>query len=74
MRIRDVRCHVQKMASSWLTESVIANPMSIYPAYKATRSLWNPDPGKLPGFTVEISTDKGVKGYGTGGAGGGPAR
>ncbi len=45
--------------------------MSIYPAYKATRSLWNPDPGKLEGFTVEISTDKGVTGYGSGGAGGG---
>ena len=30
-----------------------------------------PDPGKLAGFTVEISTDKGLKGYGTGGAGGG---
>jgi L-rhamnonate dehydratase len=30
-----------------------------------------PDPGKLGGFTVEISTDKGLKGYGSGGAGGG---
>ena len=57
---------------SWSTQGVeVANPMSIYPAYKATRSLWNPDQGKLPGFTVEIATDKGVKGYGSGGAGGG---
>src|SRR5579871_2208657 len=57
---------------SWSTGGVeVANPMSIYPQYKATRSLWNPDPGKLDGFTVEISTDRGVKGYGTGGAGGG---
>src|SRR3984893_10783779 len=57
---------------SWSTGGVeVANPMSIYPEYKATRSLWNPDPGKLEGFTVEITTDKGVKGYGTGGAGGG---
>ena len=59
-------------AGSWSTGGVeVANPMSIYPEYKATRSLWNPDPGKLGGFTVEISTDKGVKGYGTGGTAGG---
>jgi L-rhamnonate dehydratase len=57
---------------SWSTQGVeVANPMSIYPRYKGTRSLWNPDPGKFGGFTVEISTDKGVKGYGTGGTGGG---
>ncbi len=59
-------------AGSWSTSGVeVANPMSIYPEYKATRSLWNPDPGKFGGFTVEVSTDKGLKGYGTGGAGGG---
>jgi L-alanine-DL-glutamate epimerase-like enolase superfamily enzyme len=45
--------------------------MSIYPEYKAQRSLFQPDPGKLGGFTVEISTDKGVKGYGEGGTAGG---
>ncbi len=57
---------------SWSTSGVeVANPMSIYPQYKATRSLFQPDPGKLGGFTVEITTDKGVKGYGTGGMGGG---
>ena len=57
---------------SWSTQGVeVANPMSIYPEYKATRSLFSPDPGGLGGFTVEISTDKGVKGYGTGGIGGG---
>ena len=57
---------------SWSTSGVeVANPMSIYPEYKATRSLWNPDPGKFAGFTVEISTDKGLKGYGNGGPGGG---
>jgi L-rhamnonate dehydratase len=57
---------------SWSTSGVeVANPMSIYPEYKATRSLWNPDPGKFAGFTVEISTDKGLKGYGSGGPGGG---
>ncbi|MCC6341403.1 MAG: L-rhamnonate dehydratase [Bryobacterales bacterium] len=57
---------------SWSTQGVeVANPMSIYPEYKATRSLFFPDPGKLGGFTVEISTDKGIKGYGNGGPGGG---
>ena len=57
---------------SWSTSGVeVANPMSIYPQYKATRSLFQPDRGKLGGFTVEITTDKGVKGYGTGGIGGG---
>src|ERR1700677_943237 len=58
---------------SWSTGGVeVANPMSIYPEYKPQRSLFMPDPGKLEGFTVEISTDKGVKGYGTGGIAGGP--
>ena len=57
---------------SWSTGGVeVANPMSIYEEYKAQRSLFQPDPGKLPGFTVEISTDKGIKGYGSGGPGGG---
>ncbi len=57
---------------SWSTGGVeVANPMSLYPEYKARRSLFMPDPGKLGGFTVEIATDKGLKGYGSGGAGGG---
>lgn len=57
---------------SWSTQGVeIANPMSIYPEYKTTRSLFFPDPGKVPGFTVEIATDKGVTGYGSGGPAGG---
>ena len=59
-------------AGSWSTQGVeVANPMSIYPKYKAERSLFFPDPGKLGGFVVEIGTDKGVKGLGSGGAGGG---
>ena len=29
-----------------------------------------PDPGKVPSFTVEVVTDRGVKGYGNGGPGG----
>jgi len=30
-----------------------------------------PDPGKVPSFTVEVASDRGVKGYGNGGPGGG---
>jgi len=57
---------------SWSTQGVeVASPMSVYPKYKARRSLYFPDPGQLDGFTVEVSTDKGVKGYGSGGPGGG---
>lgn len=62
----------QPTPGSWSTGGVeVANPMSIYPEYKATRSLFMQDPGKVPGFTVEIATDKGLKGYGDGGPGGG---
>src|ERR1019366_6271680 len=58
--------------ASWSASGVeVANPMSIYPEYKPTRSLFMPDPGKLDGFTVGISPDKGVKGYGSGGIAGG---
>src|SRR5215472_16141296 len=53
-------------AGSWSTGGVeVANPMSIYSDYKPMRSLWNPDPGKFEGFTVEIATDKGLNGYGS---------
>ncbi len=62
----------QPAPGSWSTGGVeVANPMSIYAEYKARRSLFMPDGGKLEGFTVEISTDKGVKGYGNGGIAGG---
>lgn len=58
---------------AWSTQYVeIANPMSIYPEYKARRELFFPNPGKVPSFTVEITTDKGITGYGNGGPGGGP--
>lgn len=62
----------QPAPGSWSTQGVeVASPMSIYPKYKARRALYFPDPGQLEGFTVEISTDKGLKGYGSGGTGGG---
>ena len=59
-------------AGSWSTGGVeVANPMSIYPEYKPMRSLFMADDPSIGGFTVEIATDKGVKGYGRGGPGGG---
>lgn len=59
-------------AGSWSTGGVeVANPMSIYQEYKAMRSLFMPDPGKVPSFTVEVGVDGGLKGYGSGGPGGG---
>src|ERR1700694_1192867 len=62
----------QPAPGSWSTSGVeVASPMSIYQEYKATRSLFLPDAGMVPSFTVEIATDKGIKGYGSGGPGGG---
>lgn len=59
-------------AGSWSTGGVeVANPMSIYPKYKPMRSLFMPNDPAIGAFTVEITTDKGVKGYGRGGTGGG---
>ena len=53
---------------SWSTGgSEVANPMSIYPKYKAQRSLFMAD--DLGPEAVEISTDKGIKGIGFGGPG-----
>src|SRR5207249_2131540 len=44
---------------SWSTTGVeVASPMSMYPEYKAKRSLFMD--GAPGGFTVEIGTDKGV--------------
>ena len=53
---------------SWSTGgSEVANPMSIYPKYKAQRSLFMA--GDLGPEAVEITTDKGVSGIGYGGPG-----
>lgn len=56
---------------AWSTQDVeVASPMSIYPKYKATRSLFNPDAGKIEDFEVQIETDKGITGVGVGGRAG----
>lgn len=69
MRILDVRCHVRDMAGSWLTESVVANPMSIYPEYRERRSSWF---GTMSAGVIEVVLENGVTGLGF--MGGGKAR
>jgi L-rhamnonate dehydratase len=57
-------------ANSWSTQGVeVSAPPNIYPEFRPTRSLFAAK--NVPGFTVEITTDKGIVGYGQGGAGGG---
>ncbi len=58
-------------ADAWQGDgSEVANPMSIYPEFKPMRSTFRAQ--NVPSFTVEVVTDKGVTGVGTGGPGGGP--
>jgi L-rhamnonate dehydratase len=66
MRIREIKCHVQQMAGSWLTESVVANPMSIYPEYQARRSSWF---GTMSAGVIEIILENGISGFGFMGGG-----
>ena len=47
---------------SWLGSTVIANPMSIYPEYKAQRSSWNAGWGS--DLLVTVQTDSGIEGVG----------
>ncbi len=57
---------------SWSTGEVeVASPMSVYSEYKPKRSLFMASDPAMGGFTVEIATDKGLKGYGHGGPAGG---
>ncbi len=66
MQVRDIRCHVRRMAGSWLTESVVANPMSIYPEYVDRRSSWF---GTMSAGVVEIVLENGITGLGFMGGG-----
>jgi len=54
------------MKDSWLSEGLIANPMSIYPEYREKRQSWY---GPMTSAIVEISTDAGISGLGTVGGG-----
>ncbi len=57
-------------AGHWLVDSLIANPMSGHPQYRAKRSSWGI--GVLGTLVVEIETDGGVVGVAAG-SGGVPA-
>jgi L-rhamnonate dehydratase len=72
-RIVDVRAHVSvsgrqagdyhaQSSGHWISDSIIANPMSVHPAYHATRSSWGID--AHGGVIVEIETESGLIGIG----------
>ena len=48
--------------ASWLSESLVANPMSIYPAYKDRRSSWGTRWGHE--VLIRVETDEGLVGIG----------
>src|SRR5574337_1166112 len=54
------------MSMSWLSEGLIAHPMSIYPRFRERRSSWF---GPMTAAIVEIETDAGLRGLGTVGGG-----
>jgi len=58
------------MGGSWLSESLVASPLSIYPAYREKRSSWF---GLMTTAIVELETDAGISGLGTIGGGKGRA-
>lgn len=66
MRITDVKVHEVAMNASWLSEGLIANPMSIYPRFKEKRASWF---GPMTAAIVEIETDASLRGFGTVGGG-----
>jgi L-alanine-DL-glutamate epimerase-like enolase superfamily enzyme len=79
-RIVDVRAYIPtkedgdyfgRQPGHWIRDSVIANPMSVYPEYKATRTSWGID--SLGGLVVELEAQNGEIGVGlsSGGLAGG---
>ncbi|MCP5118323.1 MAG: hypothetical protein GY953_46515, partial [bacterium] len=66
--------YTPRPGSYWANRTA-ARPITVYPEYTGRRargSKWVPDPGSaLGGFTVEITTNKGLTGYGRGNMGGG---
>ena len=66
MKITNVYCRSlaerkkqKESQPSWLSETVIANPMSIYPKYSARRSSWM---GRFPSWALVVETDEGIEG------------
>ena len=50
-------------AGHWINDTIIANPMSIYPAYQDSRSSWGMD--AIKGIFIEIFTEGGHHGFAT---------
>lgn len=65
-KIVNVEAFSFTMGSSWLTESVVANPMSRYEEYKYKRSSWM---SPMSSVFAKVTLESGV--YGWGWAGGG---
>ena len=68
MQITGVDLLIAPMATNWLTERTIANPMSIYPEYAARRSSWY---SRMTAGVVRVTVEDGT--YGLGFVGGGKA-
>jgi L-rhamnonate dehydratase len=66
MRIVGIKVYPVPMSSSWLSEGLVANPMSIYAQYRDRRSSWY---GPMISAIVEIVTDERVRGLGVIGGG-----
>jgi L-rhamnonate dehydratase len=72
MVITEVVVHTVPMSASWLTEGLIANPMSGYPQYRERRASWF---GSMTAAVVELRAGEGLSGLGyVGGGKGGAAK
>lgn len=85
MKIKDIRLYTissgqsgargaaagesQYWGGGWIANSLVANPMSVYPQYAGLRTLWM-GPGQDP-YVIEIETDSGEVGFAAN-YGGGP--
>ena len=80
-RITDVRAYVvggddiggdyhRRAGGHWITDTLIANPMSVYPEYRESRTTWGI--GVLGSIVVEVEAADGSVGVATG-MGGAPA-
>jgi L-rhamnonate dehydratase len=61
VKIVKLNCHLARMQTSWLTESVIANPMSVCPEYWEKRSSWY---RTMSAGVIEVVLDDDTRGYG----------
>jgi L-rhamnonate dehydratase len=61
MKIVDITAHVVNMAGSWLTDTVISNPMSQYSEYWEKRSSWYL---RQSCAVIEVTLEDGTRGYG----------